>query len=64
MNRSIEHWRETMRKIILAAAAAAALIVATAPSFAGFSGGGADQPGHQFGEPGVANWAILPGSRK
>ena len=47
-----------MRKIILAAAAAAALIVATAPSFAGFSNG--DQSGHQFGEPGVQNYAVLP----
>jgi len=51
-----------MRKIILAAAAAAALIVATAPSFAGFGSG--DQPGHQYGEPGVANFAVLPGYRR
>jgi hypothetical protein len=48
-----------MRKIILAAAAAAALIVATAPSFAGFSNG--DQSGHQFGDSDVQNYAVLPG---
>jgi hypothetical protein len=48
-----------MRKIILAAAAAAALIVAAAPSFAGFST--ASQPGHQFGDPDVQNYAYLPG---